>query len=279
MNWIAGLAQRTLTLEYQCGGVTKVPPGHTTGWRTLPGTLTATLAGHETVLQRPGLPDLRVRSGETVFVPQGQHHCLIVTSKCSGVSRWSHISYRLLGGIDVFSLIETPTTLSGRTSAAIGRLNEALAGLRRKEDCQLHTVARRQSLSLELLALLAERSTVRAGTLPMGESLQRLGAVLELISGNIADPPDIEQLARACSLSVSRFHSTFKSVMGISPGRYLQDLRLLRAKHLLLSSNVPVKTVAAETGFGDVFHFSRLFRKRCGASPSGYRQQARSSIM
>ena len=46
-----------------------------------------------------------------------------------------------------------------------------------------------------------------------------------------------------------------------------------------LAGDLPVKAVAAETGFGDVFHFSRLFRKRCGTSPSAYRTQVRRGRM
>ena len=279
-RWVSELAERTLTLEYQSGGVTRVESEHTTGWRTLPSTLTTFITGYDSVLRRPDYGTLRIHCGETLCVPQGQRHRIDNVSRCGGISRWSHISFRLLGGIDVFSLLEPPAIITGSAARQIGKINEALAGLPAPKDSPLHCVARRQSLALELLAILTERSTVREDRLPAGEAtVQRIGGVLELISKNMADPPNINQMARTCALSASRFHATFKSVMGVSPGRYLQDLRLLRAKHLLLTGELPVKSVASETGFGDAFHFSRLFRKRCGISPSAYRAKFRRGQM
>jgi AraC family transcriptional regulator, arabinose operon regulatory protein len=279
MRWISQLAERTLVLEYQCGGVTRVGPGHTTGWRTLPGTLTAFTTGYESLLLRPGQPDLHVHSGQVLCVPQGERHQIDIASRRGGVSRWSHIAFRLLGGIDVFSLLVPPAVLTGAPARRIGTINEELAALHAPGEAPLHRVARRQSLAMELLAILAEHSGVREDRLPAADALPRLGGVLELMAKDLAHPPDIDQMARACSLSTSRFHATFRSVMGVSPGRYLQDLRLLRAKHLLLAADLPVKAVADETGFGDVFLFSRLFRKRCGSSPSAYRAQVRRGLM
>jgi hypothetical protein len=73
-EWIANLAEQTLTIEYQSGGITRVDPGHTTGWRTLPGTVTAFLRDYDSALYRPNRPDVRIRSGEAACVPQGQRH-------------------------------------------------------------------------------------------------------------------------------------------------------------------------------------------------------------
>ena len=207
------------------------------------------------------------------YLAQGVYHRSDIAGERPGVSRWSHIAFRLLGGIDVFSLMDLPVVITGPDARQIGKINEELVTLHAPGKPSLSRVARRQALALELLAILAERSTVREGRLPALESVQRLDGALQLIARNLACPPGIPEMARACALSPSRFHAIFRSAMGLSPGRYLQDLRLLRARHLLVTGDLPVKAVAAETGFGDVFHFSRLFRKRCGCSPSAYRTQ------
>ena len=67
--------------------------------------------------------------------------------------------------------------------------------------------------------------------------------------------------------------------MGMAPGRYLQDLRLRKARSRLLSGDLAIKSVAAEVGYPDEFHFSRLFRKRFGRSPSEHRRIARDHRM
>ncbi len=272
--WISQMTEQTLALEYLCGGVTRVIFPHDTGWRTLPGTAMSFIQGYKGVFHRPKLPDVFICPGQALIVPQGQHHRVEIVGRKGGVSRWSHISFNFLGGIDVFSLLEVPTIITGSPARRIGEINEELVALHAGEALP-HWVIRRKALALELLSIPMEQSTVLADRLPAGDAMERLGGVLELISKNLSTPTDVEEMARTCALSVSRFHATFKSVMGVSPGRYLQDLRLLRARQLLLTGNMPVKAVSAESGFGDVFHFSRIFRKRCGTSPSAYRIQVR----
>ena len=277
-KWISQLAEQTLTVEYQSGGITQVSPPHNTGWRTLPGTVTAYITGYKAVISRAGFPDVRLHPGQALCVPQGQHHRVMLTGRAGDVSRWSHVAFRLLGGIDVFSLLDPPLVISGIAARRIGTLNEELTALHATGHASLHGVVRQKALALELLAVLVGQSTVREDRLPSGEAVQQLSGVLEMISQNLAHPPDINQMARACSLSVSHFHATFKSVMGVSPGRYRQDLQILRARHLLLTGDLPVKSIATESGFADVFHFSRIFRKRCGSSPSAYRAQVRQGM-
>ena len=272
--WISQMTEQTLALEYLCGGVTHVTPPHDTGWRTLPGTAMSFIQGYKAVLHRPGKPDVFIYPNQSLCIPQGQHHRVELVGRKGGMSRWSHISFHFLGGIDVFSLFETPTVITGSAARRIGEINEELVSLH-AGDVLPHQVIRRKALAMELLSIPTEQSTMLLDRLPSGDAMERLAGVLELISRNLSKPPDINQMARSCAMSVSRFHATFKSVMGVSPGRYLQDLRLLRAKQLLLTGNMSVKAVSAESGFGDVFHFSRLFRKRCGTSPSAYCAQIR----
>ena len=279
LQWVSQLAEKTLTLEYRDGGVTHVSATHDTGRRILSETVTAFIE-YDAILQRTGCADQLIHANQVFCVPPGQRHQIKNVSGRSGISRWSHISFHLLGNIDVFSLLEPPLVVAGHTAGRIGEINAALTALHAPGVLSLHRVAQRQALAMELLAILAEHATVRGGRLPADETVvQRLSNVLELISQDLSHPPDIKQMAHACGLSVSRFHATFKTVMGASPGRYLQDLRLLRARQLLLAGDLPVKSVAAETGFADVFHFSRLFRKRCGASPSAYRAQVHRGLM
>lgn len=277
-RWLSQLAERTLTVDHYDSGVTNVTPPHDTGWRTLPGMVTAHLTGYDAVLSRDGHPDVRIHAGQTFCVPQGQHHRIALVGSAGGVSRWSHLAFRLLGGVDVFTILNPPLVFTGPVARHIGKINEMLCALHARDEAPLHSVVKRKAFALDLLSALLEHSTVREDRLQSGETAQRFSKVLEMMSGDLAHPPEVGQMARACSLSVSRFQATFKSIIGVPPRRYLLDLQLLRAQHLLFAGDLPVKSVAMESGFRDVFHFSRLFHKRCGISPSAYRAQARQGL-
>jgi AraC-like DNA-binding protein len=64
----------------------------------------------------------------------------------------------------------------------------------------------------------------------------------------------------------------FLALTGVRPLEYLMQRRLERAQFLLLTTRVPVKQVAAEVGIADAAYFTRAFTRRCGISPSAYRQ-------
>ena len=90
----------------------------------------------------------------------------------------------------------------------------------------------------------------------------------------LAQPLAISHLARGANLSPSRFTQVFRSHTGLSPGRYLRQLRLTRARHLLDTTFLSVKEVMAAVGFNDPSHFSRDFHRAFGVSPRAWRQRA-----
>jgi len=75
----------------------------------------------------------------------------------------------------------------------------------------------------------------------------------------------------------SRFHFArlFKKTTGVSPWNYALQLKIDKAKELLLSTGRSVKEVAGEVGFDDPNYFCRIFRKKTGVPPSRFRSLTR----
>lgn len=83
---------------------------------------------------------------------------------------------------------------------------------------------------------------------------------------------DIHDHVADSGYSSAQFRRHFQRVLGCSARDYLMQLRLEQARDLLESTTLPMTQVAEQAGFGCPEHFSRLFRKRYGTSPSRYRQ-------
>ena len=81
----------------------------------------------------------------------------------------------------------------------------------------------------------------------------------------------IPLLAQMEHLSNSRYVAVFKERMGISPNQYVTDLRISIACDRLRNSEQSVKEIALSVGYADPHFFSRLFKKKTGASPQKYR--------
>jgi len=95
---------------------------------------------------------------------------------------------------------------------------------------------------------------------------------LEYLERNFRDNPSLEDLARVCGYSRSRIHELFNRHLGVSPFQYLQDLKVRRAKRLLLQTRWSVKWIASDCGFGTAARFSTAFRDVVGSSPREYRK-------
>jgi AraC-like DNA-binding protein len=101
------------------------------------------------------------------------------------------------------------------------------------------------------------------------EMIRRAKLVLE---GQTNGTPVIEELARSLGLSASRFQHLFKEHTGLSPYQYHLQLKVQRARELLRDSDMPVKQVAGMLGFQSVYHFSTLFKRKTGMSPTRWRE-------
>ena len=91
--------------------------------------------------------------------------------------------------------------------------------------------------------------------------------IIELMEANISEPLSLVELANYAGLSRRQIERIFRRAMGRSPARYYLELRLDRARHLLLQSNLPVVEVAVACGFVSASHFSKCYREFYARSP------------
>jgi transcriptional regulator GlxA family with amidase domain len=61
---------------------------------------------------------------------------------------------------------------------------------------------------------------------------------------------------------------------GLAPHQYLLEMRLVRARNLLVGTNLSIKGIAVQTGFEDEHYFSRLFRQKLNVTPSQWRSRS-----
>lgn len=126
-------------------------------------------------------------------------------------------------------------------------------------------VLERKHLLLALLAELARRG--RLGRTPPEDVLAKL---IRRIGDTLAARTEVPRMAAQCHLSVAQFRRRFRQRTGRSPGAFVAALRVARAKDLLVAG-VPMKAIAARTGYSDVFHFMRVFRRATGQTAGQFR--------
>ncbi len=101
-------------------------------------------------------------------------------------------------------------------------------------------------------------------------------SIKQTIDLNFKKPEfSVNDAAQLLYISHSLMSRVFKEVMGITPVAYLVDIRLRFAAELLQERDVPVKELAAETGFSDAGYFMKQFKKKYGVTVKEYRTSRR----
>lgn len=101
----------------------------------------------------------------------------------------------------------------------------------------------------------------------------RLSPALEYIHKEYTkDNLSIPYLADLCGMSEVLFRRHFKNSMGLSPLKYINNLKISRAKELLSFGECSVIEAAFLSGFHDECYFSRTFKKYTGVSPTEYKK-------
>ncbi|UTW61230.1 helix-turn-helix transcriptional regulator [bacterium SCSIO 12741] len=97
-------------------------------------------------------------------------------------------------------------------------------------------------------------------------------AFQEVISKNLYEDLNLEDLAFFTGMSLSSFKRKFSSVYGTTPNKYIISKRLEKAQTLLTTSNLSIAEIAYDCGFSEIGYFSKTFRKYYNVSPSDFRK-------
>ncbi len=101
----------------------------------------------------------------------------------------------------------------------------------------------------------------------LGVRHPKLLAVIESMEQNLEEPLTRTELAQSAGLSTRQLERLFRKYLVRSPARYYLELRLDRARLLLLQTNMSIIDVALACGFVSASHFSKCYRDFFGRTP------------
>jgi len=164
-------------------------------------------------------------------------------------------------------LLEERVAFQGGLLAAIaGRIHQEF---RRMDQAAPLAI---EGLLLELLAAGARSSSQVSGT-----QQGWLGDVIEMLRSHSGSHWTLSQLAAAVQVHPVTLARAFRRAHACSVGEYVRRLRLERAAQELGETTRPIAEIAMTAGFADQSHFSNVFRRQTGMSPSAFRRSLRPS--
>jgi AraC family transcriptional regulator len=96
----------------------------------------------------------------------------------------------------------------------------------------------------------------------------------EILAAHLTGQIALQDVADACSLSVSHFSRAFRETTGLAPHQWLLHQRVEAAKSAMQDARQPLADIALACGFADQSHFTRVFSKQVGISPGCWRRYA-----
>ena len=199
------------------------------------------------------------RAGDMLIMPYGLNYKNHLLSKDT---EYFQIDFLVFDQDKPFSITQEPTVFSppfsenvyGYFSSIYARYHSARIG------SEIETVAG----ILQLMSLIRRHEIF--GAEKAGRK-NPLALATEFINNNYDKNISVKELAASLFISVSSLEKSFKTVLGVSPTEYRNNVRIEKAKQFLVSGET-IEAVAAKTGFSDRYYFSKIFKRRTGVSPA-----------
>jgi AraC-like DNA-binding protein len=104
-----------------------------------------------------------------------------------------------------------------------------------------------------------------------GNDEQLMERIMRSVNEHISDSTfNVEALTQDVGISRAQLHRKMKEMTGISTSDFIRNLRLERAAQLIRENKINVTQVAYDVGFSNQSHFSTVFRRHFGMTPTEY---------
>lgn len=132
-----------------------------------------------------------------------------------------------------------------------------------------------KSLILRIFYEIHQDLTGHPSKLPASPHYVRLTRCLDFIRTNLGSRISLQDMARAADLSPTYFHKIFCNTFHVTPGAYLTQIRLEKARTLLARTSESIRRISECCGFETTAYFSYVFKKFHQCPPSEYRNKYR----
>jgi len=209
-----------------------------------------------------------VDEGTIVLYLPGEDQYYYYSNETSPVIYWLHFS-----GFNVLKLLEENNLSNGSiffvgikndVSLVFDKIIKELQFTQGKyfELCNLY---------IKELLTLCSRYLIEAHS-PIYKQNKILEEAIEYFNDHFNKIITIKEYANSCNISCCWFIRSFKQYTGTTPIQYITNIRINKAKNLLLSSCFTISEIANLIGYQNPLYLSRIFKKNVGLAPMNYRR-------
>lgn len=202
-----------------------------------------------------------VGPGELIFIPRGAKYSMQYTAK---ENQFALVNFNIASRYGETAIIFDSIRLVAKDDN-LGSIEKIMTDLALcGKSCDTSTLMRKKELLYSLFGVIA-RSTPLVS---LDVTYARIFEGVRLLEETYLENLQISAFANACHFSVNSFRRYFFKCFGMSPVKYRNDMRIKRAKELLMDGELTVSEVAYACAFENVGYFCRYYFKVNGEKPS-----------
>ena len=219
-----------------------------------------------------GTPERNIGKGNLIVLFPGQWH----TYSPDVQTGWNEYYIGFEGPV-IDNLVKGGFLSKDNQVLEVG-LNEELVSLfsRALEIAEADKISSQQYLGGIVLHIVGMILSISKNKIfEVGDVDQKIEQAKIIMNENVFKDIDPEELAMKLNISYSWFRKVFKDYTGYAPAKYFQELKLRKAKQLLVGTSHSVKEISFMLDYKSTEHFFSLFKKRTGFTPLEYRSFGR----
>jgi AraC family transcriptional regulator, arabinose operon regulatory protein len=209
------------------------------------------------------------RSGQLFLMPAGIKQSYSVVNDNTFTKYWCHFK-AVIGEINLFDIVSVPYHINVADINAVECIFRRLVTF--YENNSLTSPLQSSGVLCELVAYYLEEASGQYLLPKDSESADKVFELVRYIDTNLSKGITINELAEKMHYHPNYFIRFFKKHFGISPAHYINNKKMEKSKILLKAGNASISDIAFQTGFKDIYHFSKTFKSHTGFSPSEYRK-------
>ena len=203
--------------------------------------------------------------GDAILIPAGIKHSYYLGEDMNAEKFWFHFDIRC-AQTNYFDTVNFPYLKHIGSSDNLKELFSAVVEPRSNKPSDKIAVI---SAITSIVSIFLDGSDYSDNTESKNDETDK---VITFIKKNYYEKFTLPYLSEMAKLSPNHFERKFKEKVGYPPLKYINVLRLERAKFLLEHTKKPINTIMEEVGFWDAAHFSKLFKLETGYAPSQFRK-------
>ncbi|MBB3697202.1 AraC family transcriptional regulator [Flammeovirga yaeyamensis] len=207
-----------------------------------------------------------VQKGNIIFLRPGEWHRYQPNKKTGWTEYYIGFNGDWMGNVIKQETFQNTQLISTSASGQITSLFHDLFDIVKEERLGYQKIG--CGIILQIIGHVVQLSKKR-NDLGQGEKLVEQAKIK--MQEALYTEVDFQEFCDENNISYSYFRKAFKELTGLAPLQYHLNLKIIKAKELLVGHQKKVKEVAFELGFNSVYYFSRLFKQKTGVSPKEYR--------